>query len=460
MRTGSLAVGGLTATLCGLVLAASSGAAQDSHYWDREYGTTSELLGGTVVGSVRDLSATFYNPGALALAKDPRFILSLETLELSSITLPRAAGDTLNLTQTSLASSPGIFAGSFGASEAKNRWAYSLITRQNFDMSLRQRTSDPFDPAPTEPLTAQFIARGQKMTEFWVGVSWARRLGSTVGLGATGYLATRSQSADALYTAESFGPAADQASAINLRNEYSYVHFRLVAKVGLAWEIGRWRLGASVETPSVGLLGWGELGGNASVINVDVDGDSIPDNRLVDNFQTPSATYKSAPSMALGASYELGRTRIHGTVEWFGAIGAYDVMRGDPFQAQTGGEILVPAVREELRSVVNGGLGLEHRFSTTRAGYASVTLDRAAKVRTTGRSNSFATWDIVHLRGGATFRALGANAALGLGWSFGSNEVPSILDLGAPTGQEPPEAINQTVKFWRLKLIFGFTTGS
>jgi hypothetical protein len=127
---------------------ASPSAAQDSHYWDREYGTTSELLGGTVVGSVRDLSATFYNPGALALAKDPRFILSLETFELSSVTLPRAAGDTLNLTQTSLASGPGIFAGSFGSPTSKNRWAYSMITRQNFDMNLRQQTSDPFDPAP------------------------------------------------------------------------------------------------------------------------------------------------------------------------------------------------------------------------------------------------------------------------------------------------------------------------
>jgi len=90
------------------MLTASPGAAQDSHYWDREYGTTSELLGGTVVGSVRDLSATFYNPGALGLASDPKFILSLETLELTSITLPRAAGDTLNLAQSSLAAGPGF----------------------------------------------------------------------------------------------------------------------------------------------------------------------------------------------------------------------------------------------------------------------------------------------------------------------------------------------------------------
>jgi hypothetical protein len=456
----TLVVGGPTATLCGFLIAASPAAAQDSHYWDREYGTTSELLGGTVVGSVRDLSATFYNPGALGLAKDPKFILSLETLELSQVTLPRAVGDTLNLAQTSLAAGPGILAGTFNGPAAKNRWAFSVITRQNFDMNLRRRTSDPFDPAPTEPVTAQFINRGQQLTEIWAGVTWARRLGSALGLGATGYLATRSQSADALYTAESFGPLADQASAINLRSEYSYLHFRLLAKVGLAWETGGWRLGTSITTPSVGLWGRGELGGNESVVNVDVDGDSIPDNLLSDSFQNTAPTYKSAPSVAVGASYGPGRTRIHGTIEWFGGIDTYSVLQGDPFQSQTTGEILVPAVRDELRSVVNGGLGVEHRFSETVAGYASVTLDQAAKVRTTGRSNSFTTWDIIHLRGGSTFPVLGANVALGLGVSFGSSVVPSLVDIADPQVPEPPESLDQEVKYWRLKLIFGFTTGN
>jgi hypothetical protein len=65
------------------------------------------------------------------------------------------------------------------------------------------------------------------------------------------------------------------------------------------------------------------------------------------------------------------------------------------------------------------------------------------------------------LRGGSTFPVLGADVALGLGVSFGSNEVPSLVDLGAPQGPEtPPDNLNQEVKYWRLKLIFGFTTGN
>ena len=39
--------------------------AQDAHYWTLQDGTRAELLGGTVVGSIKDLSSTFYNPGAI-----------------------------------------------------------------------------------------------------------------------------------------------------------------------------------------------------------------------------------------------------------------------------------------------------------------------------------------------------------------------------------------------------------
>ena len=37
---------------------------QDSHYWTNQYGTRATLLGGAVIGSVLDLSGTYYNPGA------------------------------------------------------------------------------------------------------------------------------------------------------------------------------------------------------------------------------------------------------------------------------------------------------------------------------------------------------------------------------------------------------------
>jgi hypothetical protein len=39
---------------------AGGAAAQDSQYWTNQYGTRAELLGGVVVGSIKDLASTFY----------------------------------------------------------------------------------------------------------------------------------------------------------------------------------------------------------------------------------------------------------------------------------------------------------------------------------------------------------------------------------------------------------------
>lgn len=58
---------------------------QDTHYWNIQYGTRSTLLGGAVFGSVSDLSATYYNPGAIALFKDAEFILSARFTSLKKL---------------------------------------------------------------------------------------------------------------------------------------------------------------------------------------------------------------------------------------------------------------------------------------------------------------------------------------------------------------------------------------
>ena len=50
-----------TAALAMLVCLQAS-RAQDTQYWNIQYGTRSTLLGGAVIGSVADLSATYYNP--------------------------------------------------------------------------------------------------------------------------------------------------------------------------------------------------------------------------------------------------------------------------------------------------------------------------------------------------------------------------------------------------------------
>ena len=61
--------------------------AQDAHYWTYPYGTRAQLLGGVVIGSVVDISATYYNPGALSLLTAPDVVAVSKVVELASTNL-------------------------------------------------------------------------------------------------------------------------------------------------------------------------------------------------------------------------------------------------------------------------------------------------------------------------------------------------------------------------------------
>ena len=54
-----------------LLATAPRASAQDAQYWSIQYGPVGQLVGGQLIGGVSDLSATFYNPGALSLRSEP-----------------------------------------------------------------------------------------------------------------------------------------------------------------------------------------------------------------------------------------------------------------------------------------------------------------------------------------------------------------------------------------------------
>jgi len=115
--------------------------AQDSHYWNLQYGAKSTLLGGAVIGSVTDLSATYYNPGAVSLFNDPKVILSAKVYQYEGITVVNGAGKNKDLDYSSISPSPTFFAFDINIdTTGRNKLAFSILTRQsmNFDFETRQ----------------------------------------------------------------------------------------------------------------------------------------------------------------------------------------------------------------------------------------------------------------------------------------------------------------------------------
>ena len=113
--------------------------AQDAHYWTDQFGNRARLLGGAVVGSARDLSATYYNPGGLALVPTAEILLAGNVLNYTrydAITGPQQQ----KLSSSTFGLSPSLFAGEVPSNVVgNNRVAYSFLTRQETDFRLQGR---------------------------------------------------------------------------------------------------------------------------------------------------------------------------------------------------------------------------------------------------------------------------------------------------------------------------------
>ena len=177
----------VTCALVGVV--PDQAAAQDTHYWNKQYGPRSMLLGGAVIGSVQDMSATYYNPGAMGYIEKPELLLSANAYEITSLTIKDGRDDGINVENSDFNPLPNMLAGAFRFTWLrKNKLAYSFLTRHSFDAEVSGARVGPVDilPQPGEEDFAGAIDANRKAKELWAGVTWARgAVGRKVGFGVT-----------------------------------------------------------------------------------------------------------------------------------------------------------------------------------------------------------------------------------------------------------------------------------
>ena len=427
------------------LLAASPLASQDSHYWSLHYGPVGQLLGGTTVGGVNDLSSTFYNPGALSLIDNPRFLLSFDTFQISSLRVENGAGEGLDLSNTSIRSIPRIIAGELARNDdSPNRFGYSILTRQQADFNF-QTSSALIPPGPELEGEATLVRLDQRMVEYWGGGTWSRRINDKLGVGATMYMALRSQRIRSEILTQDVDDF--DARAFIFTDDYSYTHFRFLWKLGVAYREGPLELGATITTPGLGLGGWGSSTFNTARVG------SVGEPFLSADVQKGlSSSFRSPLSLSGGASYRWPSTAVHVSAEWFDSVEPFGILAPDPAPI-AGSDATVPlGLARSALSVVNWGVGVEHTFSNQGFGiYASTFRD--ASSFDPDALDTIAAWDLNHVRAGFTFGRSEVQWALGLGYARGRRDVPRLTPPDAPGG-------STRAKFNRWNIFFAFSFGS
>jgi hypothetical protein len=439
----------------GLVLSglAAPAAGQDATYWTIQYGPVAQLLGGQVVGSTRDLSATYYNPGGLALAKQPAFLLSVQSVLLQGVDVSAARTGVFPPTSSwTLGIAPSLIAGTFPEKwfGERTRLAWSYLTRQQFNVVLDQGQVGNL-PGSGARYGAESLF-DQRMTESWGGLTLSRRVSDRWGVGVTWYGAYRGQQTRKEENATLSQPGGGL-TALAIET-FDYYYWRTLAKVGAAWDAhGTLRLGVAVTTPSLGLVGGGRAGYTKSVTGFSQDATPVESlsNGIDDNAQ---AHYRSSWAIAGGAAWRMGQTNLNVSGEWFAPVSEYAVLTttaNEGAQAQQ--------LTQQLKGIFNAGVAVEHKFEGGTAVYAAAATDFNASVGPPGLGVSAASWNLLHLTAGTSFQLIGNRLTLGASYGFGSSHRQ--LGLQGLPPDTPVLGVRPAVDvhYYRVTFILGFVLG-
>lgn len=431
-------------------LLAAVGSAQDTHYWNLQYGPVAELLGGVVVGSAIDLSSTYYNPGGLSLAEDPAFLLSLNSFQLEQLTVDDS-GEVFDLSSSRFSGAPSLIAFAIPGFGEDTRMAFTLLTRQEFKLRIQQRAVGDL---PAGRAGAENLA-DQDASEYWGGFTVSRRISDRVGVGGTLYGVYRKQRIRTEVSGQ-LDSGANAGLTLLSVDEIRYDHARLLGKLGLALDFSPLQLGIAWTSPSLGVFGTGEAGYTRSLMVLSGSGG---ENLLANAFAEGLATdYHSPASVAVGASYQLPRSRIHFSAEWFDAVDRFDAVDTTPFLDEAE-PAFIASLRQQLASVLNVGIGGEFDLGRDLKLYGAFATDFSAAVRDEAVDHTLSTWDIYHFTVGAGFRIGTSRFTVGVSHSRGDDQVR----LGIPgQGVDLPllgTARDGDVHYRRWKFVLGFVFG-
>ena len=434
-------------------ISASDIYAQDAHYWTLQYGPRSSLLGGAVIGSVDDISAIYYNPGALGLAPDLAFAITANVFERSGVVLEDGGGNGVDLGTAWSGVRPSLVAGMLrGNLFGSGVLAYSLLTRvkgtQDFSGVAILSGSD-IPPSRQLQDQAGLVRFEGQFNDLWAGLTYSQPLGSHFGLGVTWYGALRSQQRRSETVSQSIALDGTGLTSLDIRSgEYSTT--RTLFKFGAFAAAGPFTGGLTVTTPSIHISGSGQIGLNISTVGQDTA-------LLAASIQTNlPAEFKSPLSVGAGGALRIGATRLHASGEWYDAIAPYVVIQGEGFVAQQSTIIVPVDAVQALAEVFNWSAGLEHALSPNLSAYLSYSADNSGLIDDIERASlSVLPIDIRSISAGTDFGIRSARFTLGLGYAWGRKVDERLTDAL----QEEDADFEATFVYRSIRVIFGFEIG-
>jgi hypothetical protein len=152
-------------------------------------------------------------------------------------------------------------------------------------------------------------------------------------------------------------------------------------------------------------------------------------------------------------SRRAGRTRFYASAEWYAPVARFQVItlpEGAPGAS---------SLTQELRGVLNGGVGFEQVLSDDISVYGAFHTDFSASSGSVRENVAVSDWDLYHVSGGVSFRFRDNRFTLGASWATGSKKRP--FDSPIPPEQVPGSGLERSVSisYSKITLLLGFVFG-
>ena len=439
-------------TALALLVVAAPALAQDTHYWSVQYGPVGQLVGGQLIGGVNDLSATFYNPGALALRNESSYLLSTESFQWETLSTETAGPAVLDTSSSSLGAAPSLLAGAlphwFGD---RTHLAWSFLTRQRLDVRLGERVTDPL-PSPWLRSASESYF-DQDLEEAWGGLTVSRAVSDSVGVGLTWYGVYRGQRVRKELSLEAVdGPRSLAASGVA---DFQYSHYRTLAKLGVAWQTPVMECGALDHDPEPRRL-W-QREGRLHPFPGRRGRQPGRRHRQPEPRQRHGRGPRQQLPFVLGGGS--GRVAPPGGHEDLRQCRVVRPGRALHRHRAPGGHHGVGAPHPGAAGVLNGGVGIEHVVSEDVSVYGAFHTDFSAFAGSAQANVAISDWDLYHVSGGVSFRIHDNRFTLGASWATGG--TTRALDSPIPPEAFPGAQLgtDAKIRYSKLTFLLGFVFG-
>jgi len=391
------------------------------NYWNLNYGTKAQLLNGSVIGGIDDISSLYYNPAAIGCDTVGGISLSLLSPSYSAINTNSSQLNNEQLTSIDLLPNMAVIDFPF-FKNSRIRSSLGIFSKRSFDIDFASQLN--IDVNPNQDFTGIVNYRNKIDENFFAfGLSYLIADGLQIGL--TQSLNRRSQTQTLLINGQSRNSSS---GAVNERDYFSFFEFStsypsLTTKIGILFKHKKYSMGATITTPGyLPVLNSGRYQYIQPIFDR-----GLLQGDIEDTQSGLSSQYQSPWSFGIGGVYMLKSTaKLYFSTEYFMAQNPFVVLEnennGIPFR-----------LTDARKAVLNIALGFEKEMSEQFTLLTGFRTDYNANSNYKLESQfdrdvyNF-SWDIYNFSLGGHFSLRKLKFSAGVGYSFSQSNDQSVFN--------------------------------